>query len=149
VQRGIQAPDTLPHQENILPTPQDALFSRAAQGDPTALKAMQNSANFNFGLSKKALDDFKEKTKDTSPQLKAALSPLGSQLGVAAAGSIWDPLTGGLINPPGTPQTPVQPQIQPNSDPTIGNILNPREHSYDTPYIDYRGINTGQGKNPK
>jgi hypothetical protein len=137
---GLQAPDTLPHQENILPTPEDSLFKRAAQGDQTALKAMKdNVANSNFGISKKAYDEFKEKTKDIGPKLKEAIAPHGS---------IWNPVTGKLTNQPGTPQTPVQPQIQPGADPTIGNILNPREHSYATPYIDYRDINIGQGKNP-
>ncbi len=139
--RQVFAPSSTPEETNILAAPDDTLFNRASQGDPNALKAMEVGANFNFGLSKKALDNFKVVANQSNKQLNRSLAQL--------PGSIFSATTGGLKNPPGTISTaPVKPQVQPPSNPVIGDILNPRKNSYSTPYIDFRDINSGVGKTP-
>lgn len=52
VENLYAGPGTAPVTDDILGDPQNPLFSRAASGDPAALQALQNQANFNFGMSK-------------------------------------------------------------------------------------------------
>lgn len=61
------APD-LDEQNNIVPTPspKNSLFDRASMGDPDALRAMAQGANFNFGQSEQALKDFKDTVNDVT-----------------------------------------------------------------------------------
>ena len=47
-------------QDNILSDPKDPLFRRASMGDKDALDALRKQANFNFGLTKEALSNFKD-----------------------------------------------------------------------------------------
>jgi len=57
--RGVVSPlYNSEEQNNVLGDPSNPLFSRAAQGDPTALQALQRQANFNFGMTKQATDTF-------------------------------------------------------------------------------------------
>jgi hypothetical protein len=55
--------------DNILPSPGGALFDRAALGDPIALKALQNQANLNFGLTDSAIKNFGATVKVKQQQL--------------------------------------------------------------------------------
>lgn len=54
--REITVPDDLTgvEQDNVLGQPGGSLFSRAAQGDASALKSIQSEANFNFGSTVEA-----------------------------------------------------------------------------------------------
>lgn len=62
---------TGPEQDNVLEDPGSPLFDRAALGDPDALKALQNQANFNFGLSKDSLSNFKQTSAIVGDQISA------------------------------------------------------------------------------
>lgn len=57
-------------QNNLLDGPGSPLFNRAASGDPDALAALQNEANFNFGLSTKALSDFKATVNNSGTRIQ-------------------------------------------------------------------------------
>jgi len=50
-------------EDNILGDPSDPLFGAASRGDPDALKALEQKANFNFGSSKNALSNLKDAWK--------------------------------------------------------------------------------------
>jgi len=54
-------------QDNVLRPAKNSLFDRASMGDPDALGALTKGANFNFGLTKKGLQDFKETLDDPQP----------------------------------------------------------------------------------
>ncbi len=95
--------------DNTLPDPKNPLFNRASLGDPDAIRALQNEANFQFGLTKNALSNFKETT--SSAQEKARTSFDG---GVSVRG----PTVQVTTNPPRT-------QPQPASSPTLADPINP------------------------
>jgi len=59
-----------PEQDNVLGAPGNPLFDRAALGDPDALKALENQANFNFGLSSDSLSNFKQTAESSRVQIR-------------------------------------------------------------------------------
>ena len=61
---------------NILPDPGNSLFSRAALGDPDAIKTLQNNVNFNFGLTEKGLKEFKSGIETSKAKLSESLANL-------------------------------------------------------------------------
>jgi hypothetical protein len=63
---------------NILPDPTNPIFARAAQGDPDAIKALQNDVNFNFGLTKQGLENFKGGVANAGAKLSESLADLTS-----------------------------------------------------------------------
>jgi len=70
-------------QDNVLRPPKNSLFDRASMGDPDALEAMTKGANFNFGLTKKGLQNFKDTVDNPQPaprqvSFPALVNPSGS-----------------------------------------------------------------------
>lgn len=92
-------------QDNILGTPGGSLFDQASLGDPKALKALQNQANLNFGLTDNAIKHFNQTTATASKNISA-------------------------IQTPAAPTSPISittkpPQVQPSANPTLADPINP------------------------
>jgi hypothetical protein len=66
--------DERPDDNNILAPPNDALFTAASQGDPDALRALAQGANFNFGNSSKALSNFSRDSSEANAKMRASLT---------------------------------------------------------------------------
>jgi hypothetical protein len=130
--KTVVRPNEGTESDNLVSDPQSALFGRAAQGDPAALRSLQGQANFNFGRTKQADAEFNASFTNAKQQLGSAISDL--------PGSIWDSSKGGLVNagtvgisgtsvgsgPSRGPQPGVQPQFQPPGvSPKIGQTINP------------------------
>lgn len=99
-----------PEQDNILGTPESALFSRAAEGDPSALQALASQANFNFGRSEEASKAFATAWDDGGKSIAATnFSSSGFSQSSASAGQYQPPAAS-------YPVTPI-------SSPTIGTAL--------------------------
>lgn len=101
-------------QDNILGDPDHPLFSRAALGDPLALEALQKQANFNFGLTNKAVESFNSTVDQQGRRAGSALSDL------ASFGSLPDPTRPGVSVSTGPGQ-----QYQPLA-PTVSDPINQR-----------------------
>lgn len=61
---------------NIFPDSANPIFARASQGDPEALKILQNDVNLNFGLTKKGLQDFNNSLSEAKIKLNSSLSDI-------------------------------------------------------------------------
>jgi hypothetical protein len=70
--------DERPDDNNILSPPDDALFNRASQGDPNALKALSQGANFDFGRTNQALKDFQRESAEANAKMKSQLAASSS-----------------------------------------------------------------------
>ena len=112
-------------QDNILTPPGGALFDRAAQGDPVALAALQNQANFNFGLTKNAASELKKQYK-SGENLGESLSQFARE-----SGAVFKPNKSNILNPlgaknvtTGDPKKQGQPLPKPPV-PDFNSILNP------------------------
>lgn len=57
-------------QDNLLNNPGSPLFNRAASGDPDALAALQNEANFNFGLTRGSISEFKSTVNNSATRIQ-------------------------------------------------------------------------------
>lgn len=68
-------------QDNVLGQPDNPLFARAANGDVSALQALQNQANFNFGLTSNAIQDFGSTLQQAGAVAGEALGDIGSSAG--------------------------------------------------------------------
>jgi hypothetical protein len=115
---------------NILTPPGGSLFDRAARGDQNALQALQNDANFNFGQTEQAVDEFIDSTEN-------AIKRAGAEF--ENGNSSWhDPRTGlptfKASDGKGVSTDGAPPQVQPPSGPSnlLGNVLN-RSDSTTTP----------------
>lgn len=106
---------------NILNPPGGSLFDRASLGDPEALAALQNDANFNFGqtidAAQTASDDIKNATAKAGQDFENGLS------------SWFDPVTGlpTFKGPGGNVETTgAPPLVQPPTAPSrlFGSVLN-------------------------
>jgi hypothetical protein len=116
-------------QDNILTPPGGALFDRAAQGDPVALAALQNQANFNFGLTSDAATALKDQYK-SGANLSRSLGQFAQESGaVFLASPDKEHPTGGIIggNPLAfTSDSKKQGQPLPKPPvPDFNSILNP------------------------
>lgn len=82
---------------NVAPEPDNALAMRASLGDPDAIEALKNNANFNFGLSNDAMKNFNAKFKDQPVNKNTPSST------ITGSGQPFQPLTGpsfsSIINP--------------------------------------------------
>lgn len=90
--KEIFAPNMGFEQDNVL-SQGNTLFDRASAGDPDALNALRNEANYNFGQSEKALEEFKDQFKEGGKidQLSERLSD--------QVGNLFDPSSGNFLNP--------------------------------------------------
>lgn len=127
----LTEPDVLGDQRN-------ALFDRASLGDPEALAALAAGANFNFGLTEQAVEDFKDEFGDgaLNEQLEDALTGLSGLFlppDVATAVAIAEgdspinvpsPGPGGNLGSP-PPNEGEEPQYQPPGRmPRLGEPIN-------------------------
>ncbi len=130
--RTVVRPNEGTESDNLVSDPQSPLFDRASQGDPAALQTLQGQANFNFGRTTQAVQEFNQSFSSSRQQLGSAISDL--------PGSIWDSSKGGLVSaasaglsgvsassgPSQGPQPGVQPQYQPPGvSPKVGQTINP------------------------
>jgi hypothetical protein len=101
-------------QDNILGDPDNPLFQRAALGDPAALESLQKQANFNFGRTTAAIENFGSVVQTQADRGGEALGDLG-----ASAGQ--------LPQPPGAPEVTTGPgqQYQPPA-PSVSDPINQR-----------------------
>lgn len=106
-------------QDNILGDPDNPLFARASLGDPAALEALQKQANFNFGRTTAAIENFGnvlDKSGERSSQAIRDLqrdggqipSPVSASTGPAQqyqppAPSVSDPINQRRFDNAGTP----------------------------------------------
>jgi len=129
--RGVVSPlYNAEEQDNVLGDPQNPLFSRAAQGDPAALEALQRGANFNFGMTKQATDTFSKAYQNATQNLGARLeSSLNQPVSVASASVQQQPpvpqpsFKSLIVNPTTVPNQNLinqqQPPITPSTPGTI------------------------------
>jgi len=99
--RGIES-------NNLLGDPGSPLFQRAVNGDPDAIRALQNEANLNFGLTSSALSEFKATVSQSPARIQEQFdnpNPAGPPVSVST-----DP-------PPK--------QYQPPTYPTVKDPINP------------------------
>lgn len=75
-------------QSNYLENPDAALFDRAASGDPAALAALQKDANFNFGRTSEAAEDFNQTAEENIDRARSAIVNLPDQVAFAAENGI-------------------------------------------------------------
>jgi hypothetical protein len=68
---------------NVLGDPSNPLFNAAANGDPTALAALQQKANFNFGMTQQAASNFGKTAASAIDASRSAIINLPSQEGLA------------------------------------------------------------------
>jgi len=112
-------------QDNILPDPSNSLFDRASQGDPDALNALKYQANFNFGQSEKALDEFKDQFNEGG-KIDQLTDKLEDQVGGmfdASTGEIVDAVTAAL----GVPSVPTEPP--PEEEEPTGEASSPLQQA--------------------
>ncbi len=138
--RDVSIPDDTAYgtnANNILTPPGGALFDRAAQGDPQALAALQNSANFNFGQTQNAAQNLQNSITQTTQAATQSFENLGGSI-FTDSGFVKKGPDGTLVPVVG-PTAQVQP---PNLPPTqvFGQILN-RTDSLTTP----KGFNNPPG----
>lgn len=131
-------------QDNIQPTPSNTLFDRAAQGDPDALNALTQGANFNFGQTAAAASNFKDQFqaggavdqawKNTQDMAGQAYDPKtgdltnwGSVASISTSGpqGTTDTVLAGPVQPPSTPDSnaPTEPDYQGNKLATIARTV--------------------------
>ncbi len=96
---------------NVAPEPDNALAMRASLGDPDALAALQNNANFDFGLSKDAMKKFNAKFKDQPVDNTTSLADINANYGKTNSASSIGPAQ----------------QFQPLTGPSFSSIINPTE----------------------
>ena len=98
--------------DNVLGDPSDPLFGAASRGDPDALKALEQKANFNFGSTQKALGNLSKAWDSEKSKLKTNLKDIHP----SRPSDTFKASTSGHVNAkPG--QT--QPYGQPLPSPTI------------------------------
>lgn len=93
---------------NLLGDPGSPLFQRAASGDPDAIRALQNEANFNFGLSAGSLSEFKATVSQSPARIQDQLDN-PNPAGPAVSASTDAPAK----------------QYQPPTYPTVKDPINP------------------------
>lgn len=119
--------------DNIQSPPGGSLFDRASQGDTRALAALQNEANFNFGLTEKASSSFqdafdtgKEKIAHTAADFEAP-SPLPGVTNITNVPKVQVPASplpafplqtiGSTVLNPTEPSLPLVPVVGPAPNP--------------------------------
>lgn len=106
-------------QDNILGDPDNPLFARAALGDPAALESLQKQANFNFGRTNAAIENFGSVLDQSGDRASQAVrdlqrdggqipSPVSASTGPAQqyqppAPSVSDPINQRRFDNAGTP----------------------------------------------
>lgn len=98
-------------QDNILGDPDNPLFARASLGDPAALEALQKQANFNFGRTNNAIQNFGTTVQQQSQRAEQAIVDLGQH------GKLPNPVDPGVSLTTGGAQQPYQPLAPTVSDP--------------------------------
>lgn len=102
-------------QDNILGDPGSPLFQRAAAGDPDAIRALQNEANFNFGLTGDAVSDFKATVDQSGTRIQDQFENFNPVNYLAPTGS---PVSASTGAPDKTFQTPGYPTLRDPINPT-------------------------------
>ncbi len=76
---GSFNPDNASEDTNVLGDPSNPLFNAAANGDPDAIAALAQQANFNFGQTDDALKNFKRTANDGIDASRASLQNVFAQ----------------------------------------------------------------------